>query len=275
MITRRRFLTTVAAAPFLAGFYAWGIEPAWVEYVQRDLPITDLSVKLQGKSLVQISDIHIGPQVDERYLLNVFARVAALQPDIVVYTGDYVTYAGPDSLERLHRIAAHFPMGRLGTIGVLGNHDYGQNWRETAVAREVSGVLAEVGCVMLRNQSVEVGGLRIGGLDDLWSGNLDLSVLLGAGRRPDLMLCHNPDACDLAGWDVYEGWILSGHTHGGQCKPPFLPAPLLPVKNRRYTAGRFELSGRRALYINRGLGHLSKVRFNVRPEVTIFKLRPA
>ena len=73
----------------------------------------------------------------------------------------------------------------------------------------------------------------------------------------------------------YKGWILSGHTHGGQCKPPFLPAPMLPVKNKRYSAGQFELSGERNLYINRALGHLWQVRFNVRPEITIFTLERA
>ncbi|HEX2860069.1 MAG TPA: hypothetical protein VHN79_00430, partial [Lacunisphaera sp.] len=73
----------------------------------------------------------------------------------------------------------------------------------------------------------------------------------------------------------YQGWILAGHTHGGQCKPPFLPPPLLPVRNRRYTAGEFDLGDGRKLYINRGLGHLLRVRFNVRPEVTVFRLAPA
>ena len=73
----------------------------------------------------------------------------------------------------------------------------------------------------------------------------------------------------------YEGWILAGHTHGGQCKPPFLPPPLLPVKNRRYVAGEYALAGSRSLYINRGVGHLMQVRFNVRPEITVFQLAKA
>jgi hypothetical protein len=47
------------------------------------------------------------------------------------------------------------------------------------------------------------------------------------------------------------------------------------VRNRRYTAGEFDLSGNRRLYINRGVGHLLEARFNVRPEVTVFELRPA
>jgi predicted MPP superfamily phosphohydrolase len=88
-------------------------------------------------------------------------------------------------------------------------------------------------------------------------------------------LCHNPDAADLPVWGNHRGWILCGHTHGGQCKPPFLPPPLLPVKNRKYTAGVIDLSWHRHMYINRGLGHLLRVRFNVRPEVTVFRLARA
>jgi len=87
-----------------------------------------------------------------------------------------------------------------------------------------------------------------------------------------LILSHNPDTCDKKGWNNYDGWILSGHTHGGQCKPPFLNPPLLPVKNKKYTSGKFDLKDGRKLYINRALGHLVQVRFNVRPEIAIFEL---
>ncbi|HMO86864.1 MAG TPA: hypothetical protein PKC18_18290, partial [Lacipirellulaceae bacterium] len=50
------------------------------------------------------------------------------------------------------------------------------------------------------------------------------------------------------------------------------PPPLLPVSNRRYVAGEYELAPGRRLYINRGLGYLRRVRFNCRPEITLFTL---
>jgi predicted MPP superfamily phosphohydrolase len=130
---------------------------------------------------------------------------------------------------------------------------------------------------MLRNRVHEVEGLQIVGLDDLWAKRFEPTEAFAGydDRRPAIALSHNPDTVDLPVWEQYEGWILAGHTHGGQCKAPFLPPPLLPVRNRRYTQGEFSLGGNRSLYISRGVGHLLPVRINVRPEVTLFELRAA
>lgn len=274
LLTRRQFLATLATTPLLAGLYAWQIEPNWIEYVERELPIARLPEALSGKILVQLSDTHIGPQVDDDYLARVFKKIASFNPDIVVHTGDVVSYAGPETLEQAKRILATLPHGKLGTAAILGNHDYGHNWAEPSVADQVGHALIQAGCSVLRNTSIDICGLTIVGLDDLWAGQFAPESALGSlgANQPSLVLSHNPDTCDLPGWGDYQGWILAGHTHGGQCRAPFLPPPLLPVKNRRYTSGEFALAGLRRLYISRGVGHLFKVRFNVRPEVTVFTL---
>lgn len=276
-VTRRRFLASLATVAGATLVYTWRVEPTWVEFVRRDLPIANLPPGLAGKTLVQLSDIHIGAQVDNDYVTGVFAQVAALRPDIVVHTGDLVTYAGPTTIGQARTVLEAFPRGRLGTFATLGNHDYGRKWSEPGVALQVAGVLSFAGCTVLRNQAVDIAGLKIVGLDDLWARRFAPELVLPelAPDEPALVLCHNPDACDLPRWSGYRGWILAGHTHGGQCKPPFLPPPLLPVRNRRYTAGEFDLGEGRKLYINRGVGHLLRVRFNARPEVTVFRLTVA
>lgn len=274
---RRNFLLTLGGGVAATLLYTWRIEPTWVEFVRRDLPIARLPPTLHGKTLVQVSDLHIGPQVSDAYLAGVFADITALAPDLVVFTGDLVTYRGPSTLEQARALLAQFPRGRLGTYGILGNHDYGKGWKEPAVAEKISRLLADAGCTVLRNQRADVAGLQLVGLDDLWGRRFIPEKVLPrlAPDAPALVLSHNPDTCDLARWAGYRGWILSGHTHGGQCRPPFLPPPLLPVRNKRYTAGEFDLGDGRKLYINRGLGHLLRVRFNVRPEVTVFRLTAA
>jgi predicted MPP superfamily phosphohydrolase len=157
----------------------------------------------------------------------------------------------------------------------LGNHDYGPGWGDPAIADSVADVMRSCGITVLRNQMLDVEGLQIVGLDDLWAKRFNPEQVLPAlhRSRAAIALSHNPDTVDLPVWGNFEGWILAGHTHGGQCKPPFLPPPVLPVRNRRYTSGEFQLASNRHLYISRGVGHLMPVRFNARPEVTMFELQ--
>jgi predicted MPP superfamily phosphohydrolase len=272
-ISRRRLLQAAAASTVGLGLYTWQLEPHWVEIVRRPLPIRNLPPALHGRTLAQLSDIHVGPRVSDRFVLDVFARVAALSPDVVVYTGDFTSYSD-EVYSHAARIYADPPRGRLGTFGILGNHDYGPAWAHPEVAARLTAQLQAAGIRILRNEVADVEGLQIGGMDELWAHRFDPVRTLAAldRNRAAIVLSHNPDTVDQQGWSGYHGWILSGHTHGGQCKPPFLPPPLLPVENRRYTSGVFDLAGDRMLYISRGVGHLLQVRINVRPEVTVFEL---
>lgn len=280
-MNRRTFVTRVAAGVAASGLgcvaYAIGIEPHWLQLVFRDLPIRGLPWRLDGLRLAQISDLHVGPRVSDVYLGQSLARVRALEPDIVVFTGDFITYRGDrgdSQFDQLRRVLSRFPTGRLATVGILGNHDYGRGWSEPAVAERVVAEADRAGIRILRNETQTIDGLDIVGVDDLWARHCQPTAAL-ATRQSEaaIALIHNPDAADRPEWSEYEGWMLAGHTHGGQCKPPFLPPPLLPVQNRRYVAGEVAVAPGRTLYISRGVGHLIRARFNVRPEITLFTLR--
>jgi len=279
-ITRRQALKSLVAtgaSASILGFYAWRIEPHWLEFTYPELPVAGLPPELESCTLAQLSDVHVGERVDDDYVVESFRSLRALAPDFVVHTGDWISYSSPRDLEKLRRDLEEMPHGRLGTVGILGNHDYGRRWRMVDVADKVAAIASAAGVTVLRNQAVNIAGLQFIGLDDYWSPRFDPKDVLeqrGADAST-IVLCHNPDVADLAVWGEFQGWILAGHTHGGQCKPPFLPPPLLPVRNKRYTAGMFDVSGNRRMYISRGVGHLLRVRFNVRPEIPIFRLQRA
>lgn len=280
-LSRRQFLLRGTAATLASGLatvgYTWKIEPFWVAWVHRRLPIKNLPNHLVGETLVQVSDLHIGPLVDSDYLIRSLKAVKKIAPGYVVYTGDFVSYRDSRELAEMKRVMVHAPTGRLGTAAILGNHDWGHGWRDWTVAQAVASQLEAVDIPVLRNQTLTQNGLSIIGVDDFWSPNYSLEAAF-SDFDPDhasLVLCHNPDALDQPGWSGYQGWILSGHTHGGQCRPPFLPPPILPVQNKRYSAGHIPLADGRDLYINRGLGYVMQVRFFARPEVTVFTLERA
>ncbi|MFN7540180.1 MAG: metallophosphoesterase [Bacteroidota bacterium] len=278
-MNRRKFIKNtfggLTGIGLLSGLYAWQFEPFWLEFVKVKMPIKNLPNDLVGKTLMQISDIHIGNRFDYRFIINSFNKAKEFIPDYVVYTGDYVsTYKDEVQYDKLDKTLTNLVKGKIATIGILGNHDYGRNWSQSKVADKISAMLTTSGIRLLRNESAECNGLNFIGFDDYWGLNFNPQKALGGFdiNKANIVLCHNPDVCDLNIWGEYNSWILSGHTHGGQVKPPFLPPPMLPVKNTNYSAGQIELSNNRTLYINRALGHLWQVRFNVRPEITIFKL---
>lgn len=282
MLSRRAFLLSASsAAAGVAGVAGLGtyvryLEPTWLEITKHTMPIRNLPAALIGTRVAQLSDLHLGPQVSDAYLLETFARVRALAPEILLYTGD-LTSLHENLAEHADRIYSQMPRGTLGTYASLGNHDYGHLWSEPAAADQISGVITSHGATVLRNASAVVEGLYIVGLGDLWARNFDPTEAFARvpTNAPSIALSHNPDTADLGGWSGFRGWILAGHTHGGQCKAPFLPPPMLPVKNRRYTSGAFALSNERSMYISRGIGTTLPVRFNVRPEVALFELARA
>ncbi len=276
---RRKFIKNSALAlmgmSLATGLYAWQVEPFWLEFVRKQMPIPHLPEKLVGKTLLQISDLHVGNRFDYQYLIDALQKAQKLQPDFVVYTGDFVTYETATQLEQLEAVLVHAAKGKLGTLAILGNHDYGEHWKSHEVATEVVHRLSSAGIQVLRNGKKTIEDLAFIGFDDYWGLNFNPEKAMASynSKQATIALCHNPDVCDLDIWKGYQGWILSGHTHGGQVKPPFLKPPQLPVVNKRYVAGEIDLHDGRTLYINRALGHLIQVRFNVRPEITIFELQ--
>ena len=149
-----------------------GRRACWLDLVVRPLPVRGLPLALNGRTLAQISDVHVGPRVDDGYVLSVFERVAALRPDIVVLTGDFVSYHDR-VFEQMDAVYRHFPRGRLATVGIPGNHDYGPGWSHPEIADQVVATAERHGITMLRNRVCEIEGLQIVGLDDLWAKHFD------------------------------------------------------------------------------------------------------
>jgi len=269
-----KYMAGLTAGISSLGLYTFLFEPKWVEFTHHEMKLPALPKSLTGAKLVQLSDIHIGPRFDWTYMKDAFAKINGMQPDIVVYTGDYVSYKNEKQLTQLKEAVQYFPKGTKATVASLGNHDYGKGWNDPNVADQIVKILEENAITVLRNKSTKIDGLKILGLEDYWGVEWNSAVAKTRleNDKPQLVLCHNPDVCDLPIWGSFEGYILAGHTHGGQVKPPFLPPPMLPVKNKKYSQGHFKLDHRRQLYINRAIGCLWPVRFNVRPEVTVFTL---
>jgi predicted MPP superfamily phosphohydrolase len=286
-LTRRALLAScVGSLGTLAGGvgYAHSIEPFGVRHRRLALDLPGLHPDLLNLRILHLSDLHVAPTVPRDFLRGQIQRCAALDPDLVFLTGDFVTRGDLTQLAEVGALMRAL-RARHGVFAVLGNHDYGVSSSRRHVpagngaahsGERVAAELAESGVTVLRNgcRTVKVGAgqLQVAGVEDYWSGLYDPGQALANvdPTLPCIVLCHNPDAfVELRQYHC--DWVLAGHTHGGQVRIPLLGAPFLPIAHREYDAGLFR-EGAHTLYVNRGLGYLFQVRFNCRPEFVEFTL---
>lgn len=283
---RRRMLGNVAMctpavlAP-AALAYATVIEPRSLRISSYRVPIRGLPAPLDGLRLVQISDTHYGPRVASDFIAEVVQRAIDLKPDVFLLTGDYV-YDGNGYIQhaaKLFRPLVSGP-GSRPTLATLGNHDWYAGGE--LCARE----LASIGIRMIDNARVFLDAdsraivergrpghsLCIAGLGDLIEDHIDPHAALG-GVHPDiprLVLAHNPDTAEES--RVTRGpridLMLSGHTHGGQCRLPLLGTPItLSRYGQKYNGGIARAPSCPVL-VSRGIGtSILPIRFNVPPEL--------
>lgn len=234
------------------------------------LPVAGLHPALAGFKIVQLSDLHFMPFTPLSLIQEAVTAANALQPDLIVLTGDYVTHDA-ETIFGMTKVLAQLN-ARYGVFAVLGNHD------TRAGARIVRQGIGEAGITVLHNRglalTVGTGTLNLAGVDDCLWGHPDLNAALDGldAAAPTLLLAHEPDVIDNFSRDGRVTLQLSGHTHGGQVRLPILGTPVLPRLGEKYVAGLYQVNDSR-LYVNRGVGMVSlPIRFNCPPEITAITL---
>jgi predicted MPP superfamily phosphohydrolase len=279
-ISRRTFLRLAAAAGTVAlGVDATLLEPNRPLVVRRDIALRRWPERLEGYTIALLSDFHFDTYFSVHPIEASVGIVNSLNPDLIVFTGDFVSIpelygneekaasaAEPcaDLLRQMH--AKH------GLWAVMGNHDYYTNpWRVTSA-------LQARGIKVLANQSspMEQDGARfwLAGVNDVVSGTADLDETLHSvpENEATILLAHEPDYADeVAGYRV--DLQLSGHSHGGQVRLPWIRPLFLPKLGKKYVWGLYRI-GPLTLYTNPGIGTVVlPIRLNCPPEITLLTLR--
>lgn len=199
-----------------------------------------------------LTDTHLaGPDQTPERLARIVAAIDAQHPDLILLGGDYMgepkpigrSYGPDEAVAPLARL--HAP---LGVVAVLGNHDH---WDAEGT---IQPALARVGVTVLQNTAVRRGPLVIAGIDDGYSGHMNVPATIASARRlegPTLFLSHEPKAVR----PLPEGTVLlTGHTHCGKIALPFVGVIHIPGKDHlHYTCGRYDEGGK-TLIVSGGVG---------------------
>ncbi|CAN5900128.1 metallophosphoesterase [soil metagenome] len=275
--SRRAFLARLkwGWAPLLtsgSGAYAYG------SMLERHRVVVERhAVKLAlGESgpsklrVVSLTDFHFDPLYETGYLEECVRKANALNPDVVLLTGDYISKTS-DRIKDLAEVLGGL-QAKVGIFACLGNHDF---WDDPF---EVRRSLRLKGIEVLMDQHTRVscgdGQLLIAGLNSAWSGSPNWGRVASGFKTQDraLVLMHEPDFADQLAHDERAVMQFSGHTHGGQIRLPFLGALCLPSWGKNYQAGFYDVKNLK-LHVNRGIGTVHyHVRFFCPPEISCFEI---
>ena len=246
--------------------YCTRVEPNWLEIERVVVPVPRLRVPADCFRIVQLTDFHLHPYTTIELARRAVDIANRLSPDLVVLTGDYVLESA-DAMFELAPVLADLSAPH-GVFACLGNHDL---WTDMKTVRAG---LEEAGVTVLVNRGVNLpvgdSTIYLAGLDDGWSGQSDLERALADRRdeHPTILLMHEPDFADNWPPDSGISVQLSGHSHGGQVRLPWLGAPVLPRYARTYDRGLYSVRGS-WVYTSRGIGVIAPpVRLGCRPEVS-------
>lgn len=245
-----------------------------------ELRVTRFTLPLRGSPLsrlriAHLTDLHVTHAVLPRYRDQVARELAALRPDLIVMTGDYISVG--DRLPLLAEWLKALPQARYGAFGVLGNHDY---WTRHSDA--IRDTLERAGVRMLSAECRSLPldsthSLSLCGSDAPWGPALPAERLEAArqGALATIVLSHSPDNIyDFTGLRVDA--VFAGHTHGGQIRAPGLGALIVPSRyGRRFDQGHFQVEGT-PLFVSAGIGaDAPPLRLWCPPEILVLDLLAA
>ncbi len=270
------FINYIGVFLLLIVGYAFLIEPHQIRIVEKTFYLSNLSKSFDGLRILHLTDLHINSWgKDEKKIIK---RVKELSPDLIVLTGDYSDDAYYNLYIKRLLCTCEAP---LGVWGVLGNSFY-QNHYVSQNINTIKQIFKSANAHLLINQNaplviqqgIEQDTLWLIGLDDPWTehSNMEMAFNGVADSACKIVLVHFVD--NLENYISYHpDLILSGHTHGGQIRLPFISKYLGYTKYGLYIRGSFEHKGIQ-LYVNSGLGcSFLPLRFGVKPEIAIITLR--
>jgi predicted MPP superfamily phosphohydrolase len=272
-MVKRVFLVLIVLGLSLTGYAYWS---AVRDPVQREVQIAvaDWPANAAPMRIILISDIHVaGPDMPPERLERIVTRLNALEPDLVLIAGDFVSdkalsthrYAAAEAVAPLAALEAEY-----GVFAVLGNHDH---WRDAPAFRAA---LPDAGVVLLDNEAVAAGPVALIGIGDDFTGHADVAAAMTTASElsgPVVVLSHSPDIVPDLPNPV--ALVAAGHTHCGQIRLPIIGRLATASRyGERFACGQIDDDGQ-TVVVTAGLGtSILPIRLGVPPDFWLIELGP-
>ena len=251
------------------------IEPKLLMVRKQEIITSKLALN-EPLKIVQFSDVHLGKDYTLTDFKRLIDKINALEPDLIIFTGDLIDNNKSFSEEEGTTALLKELRATYGKFAVYGNHDHGGNG-----TKRYARMMTHSDFVLLKDSSELITlandqKLAIIGTDDIVLGHPDLEKAFQeiSASTFNLFISHAPDVVDKVKHQPID-LQLSGHSHGGQVRLPFVGAPFTPPYGQKYVKGLYQIeeSNGMYLYVNSGIGTSQlPYRFMNLPEITLLLL---
>lgn len=259
-------------APVSLYYYARKIEPVLLKINRYTIPTVQMKDPIK---IIHFSDTHIGYTYSLKQLKELVTTMNAEHPDIICFTGDLID--NPQTYSNFNEVAdilslLHAPYGKY---WVYGNHDHGGYGTDV-----IKQTMDLAHFTLLRNESDTIiknnSKIHLAGLDDAILGKPSIEEALAHtdSKTFTCLLVHEPDVADIAKNHPVD-IQLSGHSHGGQIRLPFIGSIITPILARKYVDGLYKLNRHQMhVFVSRGIGTTRlPFRFLCKPEINVYTIQ--
>lgn len=243
-------ITSILAVTLLIGFIIYEtirLKITYYSIVNRK--VSKQTSDTKGIKIVFFSDLHIGKCMQKNDLKKIVKRLCDLNGDIYIFGGDlfgektYKYFNNEDLYE------CFLPLKNKCMLAVYGNHEYRKEKSPDMSVKWKLDLFNSMGCIVLKNQAYEFHkngeSLTIYGMNDYTYNNCQLP-----DKKYDLIICHEGDILNKLDDQI----MISGHTHAGQIRLPFIPIYYRPVNGKKYTYGLYKENNNQII-VSSGIGY--------------------
>lgn len=250
--------------------YSMYIEPYNLKIKEYKIENNILPSSFDGLKIIHFSDVHYGRTVNNEYLKKIVNLINKQKPDLVLFTGDFIdkdTKLTEENIKEVNSILSDIE-STLGNYAITGNHDikHLNNYKK----------ILEGAFTLLDNQEKliyynEQTPISLVGIEDTLEGNPNYNIFNKDHNYFRIVLVHEPDTYDNIK-DNNINVMLSGHSHNGQIRIPFIGALYTPIGSKKYYENYYKLNNTE-LFVSNGIGTSTlNLRFLSQPSINLYRL---
>ena len=269
-MNKKRILLYILFFIILIFIYSYYIEPYNLTIKEYKIENKNIPKTFDGLKIIHFSDIHYGRTVDNKYLEKIVNLINKQNPDLVFFTGDFIdknTNLNNNEIEEINTILTKIN-STLGNYAIIGNHDYKHKEEYIKIMNNVFTILNNEEKLIYYD---DITPISIIGIDDILEGKPNYNIFNNETNYFRIVLLHEPDAYENIK-DNKINLMLSGHSHNGQIRLPFIGAIYTPTGSKKYYESHYILNDTE-LFVSNGIGTSSiNLRFMSQPSINLYRI---